>query len=183
MKRLVFALIALLFVSGVGFAQDAVRRKKPNPVPPRPIVETHALTPSEMVDKGWEAEQMSDYTEAVKWYLKAAEQGDVRAQKSLGRMYENGQGVTQNYTEAVKWYRKAAEQGDAAAQYNLGDMYKYGYGVYQNSQEAVRWYRKAAEQGYIDAQHTLGDMYYLGKGVSKDYSEAAKWYRMAAEQG
>ena len=56
-----------------------------------------------------------DYTEANRWYLKAAEQGDVRAQYSLGYMYAKGQGVPQDYIEARRWYRKAAEQGNPEA--------------------------------------------------------------------
>ena len=32
-----------------------------------------------------------DYAEALKWYRKAAEQGDARAQTNLGVMYANGQ--------------------------------------------------------------------------------------------
>ena len=64
-----------------------------------------------------------DYAEAVKWYRKAADQGDAAAQFNLGVMYATGQGVPQDYAEAVKWYRKAAEQGHAGAQYNLGVMY------------------------------------------------------------
>ncbi|MBQ9776558.1 MAG: sel1 repeat family protein, partial [Lentisphaeria bacterium] len=55
--------------------------------------------------------------EAVKWYRKAAEQGDAKAQYNLGNCYYFGNGVTENEQEAVKWYRKAAEQGDAKAQY------------------------------------------------------------------
>ena len=54
-----------------------------------------------------------DYAEAVKWYRKAADQGDAFAQYNLGVMYDNGEGVPQDQAEAVKWYRKAAEQGDA----------------------------------------------------------------------
>ena len=53
-----------------------------------------------------------DYAEAVKWYRKAAEQGDAGPVQP-GFMYENGQGVAQDYAQAVTWYRKAAEQGDA----------------------------------------------------------------------
>ena len=53
------------------------------------------------------------YTEAVKWYRKAADQGNAKAQHNLGVMYYNGMGVAQDYTEAVKWYRKAAEIGRA----------------------------------------------------------------------
>jgi len=37
--------------------------------------------------------------------LQAAERGNAQAQFSLGRMYDNGQGVRQDYAEAVKWYR------------------------------------------------------------------------------
>ena len=45
----------------------------------------------------------------------AAEQGDTRAQHSLGVMYAAGRGVPQDDAEAVRWYRLAAEQGDARA--------------------------------------------------------------------
>ena len=60
-----------------------------------------------------------DYAEAVKWYRKAAGQGDAGAQNNLGVMYKNGRGVPQDYVEALQWYRKAAEQGNAEAQGNL----------------------------------------------------------------
>lgn len=53
--------------------------------------------------------------EAVKWYRRAAEQGNAAAPSNLGVMYETGQGVTWDYAEAVKWWRKAAEQGLATA--------------------------------------------------------------------
>ena len=70
-----------------------------------------------------------DYVEAVKWYRKAADQGDASAQYNLGRMVASGQGVRQDYVEAVKWYRKAADQGDASACFNLGLMYSNGQGT------------------------------------------------------
>ena len=73
-----------------------------------------------------------DYAEAVKWYRKAAEQGQAEAQFTLGLFYYCGNGVKQDYTEAVKWYRKAAEQGDADAQCNLGYCYDCGHGVKQD---------------------------------------------------
>jgi TPR repeat protein len=53
--------------------------------------------------------------EAVKWYRKAADQGNVSAQLNLGFMYGNGRGVAQSDAEAVKWHRKAAQQGDQEA--------------------------------------------------------------------
>ncbi len=70
-----------------------------------------------MYEKGWGISQ--DYTEAVKWYREAAEQGHARAQYSMGLAYEYGRGVSQDHDEAMKWYHKAAEQGDADAQRKL----------------------------------------------------------------
>ena len=64
-----------------------------------------------------------DETEGVKWWRKAAEQGDPKAQYNLGVSYENGQGVPKDKAEAAKWHRKAAGQGFAEAQYNLGALY------------------------------------------------------------
>ena len=132
---------------------------------------------------GVEAYNAGNYSEAVRWYRKAAEQGYALAQYRLALCYDYGEGVTKDYTEAVKWYRKAAEQGNSDAQCNLGYCYEKGQGVAKDETEAVKWYRKAAEQGDSDAQFNLGNCYEKGQGVAKDYTEAVKWYRKAAEQG
>ena len=124
-----------------------------------------------------------DSAEVVKWYRKAADQGNASAQYDLGEMYASGDGVPKDGAEAVKWYRKAADQGYHWAQVRLGTMYANGDGVPKDSAEAVKWYRKAAEQGYAEAQDTLGLMYAKGYGVPKDSAEAVKWYRKAADQG
>ncbi len=52
-----------------------------------------------------------NYAEAVKWYRKAAEQGNARAQYSLGFMYGKGQGVSQDYVRAHMWYSLSAANG------------------------------------------------------------------------
>ncbi|KAJ3117846.1 hypothetical protein HK098_006088 [Nowakowskiella sp. JEL0407] len=87
-----------------------------------------------------------DYNEAVKWYTKAAEQGNASGQIVL-----NGYGVTKDYNEAVKWYTKAAEQGDSNGQCGLGYCYENGYGVAKNETEALRWYKLSTDQGDSDA--------------------------------
>ena len=56
-----------------------------------------------------------DDAEAVRWYLKAAEQGIAVAQSNLGTMYRLGQGVAQEFANALNWYWQAAEQNDAKA--------------------------------------------------------------------
>ena len=60
-----------------------------------------------------------DYSEAYKWYKKAAEQGYAIAQFNVGVLYEKGEGVSQDYSEAYKWFNKAAAQGHAEAKEQL----------------------------------------------------------------
>lgn len=88
-----------------------------------------------------------DAAEAVKWFRKAAEQGNSYAQVSLGFMYDSGQGVQQGDAEAVIWYQKAADQGDLDAQFYLGIMYEKGGGVPQDYSEAYFWLFMAAANG------------------------------------
>ncbi len=120
-----------------------------------------------------------NYTQAVYWYRKAAEQGDAAAQYNLGVRYANGRGVAKDDVQAVYWYRKAAEQGLAIAQYNLGVHYDDGKGVTEDDAQAVYWYRKAAEQGDAAAQNLLCLYYYSGYGVAKDLEQAKYWGRKA----
>lgn len=119
-------------------------------------------------------------TEAVKWYTKAAEQENAKAQYNLGVCYYYGYGVQyKDYGEAVKWYTKAAEQGNAEAQNSLGYYYEIDE---LNPKKAVEWYTKAAEQGLPIAQCNLGICYEYGKWVEKNLEEAVKWYTKAANQ-
>lgn len=124
-----------------------------------------------------------DYSESYKWFLKAAEQGNVGAQVSLGILYGQGLGVAQDYEESYKWFLKSGGQGDMLSQFNLGMLYEHGQGISQNYEEAVKWYRLAADQGYSLSQFNLGVMYSKGKGMPQDYVEAARWYLLAADQG
>ncbi len=90
-----------------------------------------------------------DYTEAVKWYRRAAEQGDAHGQFCLGNMYHDGKGVAQNYVEAAKWWRRAAEQGkDSLAQYQLAGAYAKGEGVPKDFVRAYMWLNLAAAHAH-----------------------------------
>lgn len=112
-----------------------------------------------------------------------AEQGNARAQYSLGNCYHFAQGVEEDQSRAVEWYRKAAEQGYIDAQCHLGYCYEYGQGTKENKIKAVEWYQKSAEQGYAEAQFNIGTCYTFGKGVEVDKSKAFEWYKKASEQG
>ena len=62
--------------------------------------------------------------EALRWYLKAAEQGHVGAQYNLGAAYYLGYGVPQNYVEAHKWFSIANVTGLERAIVNRDIMTK-----------------------------------------------------------
>jgi TPR repeat protein len=124
-----------------------------------------------------------DYSEAAKWYRRAALQGDAEAQNNLGVLYQNGQGVTQDFSEAAEWYRLAAAQGDSDAQTNLGALFETGQGVTQDQAEAVRLYRIAAGAGYGKAQLKLALNYTLGIGIPADITAAHMWAEIATISG
>ena len=124
-----------------------------------------------------------DKQESVKWFRKAAEQGDIEAQNNLGALYYNGEDVEQDYKEALKWYKLAAEQGESSAQGNIGLCYYFGNGVTQNYEDAVKWIKLAADKGEGYFQYWLGICYYNGEGVTQDYKEAVRWFKLAVEQG
>ncbi|MAV49408.1 MAG: hypothetical protein CME93_00440 [Hyphomonadaceae bacterium] len=126
---------------------------------------------------------LQDYTEAAKWYQRAAEQAHVLAQYNLGILHASGQGVRQNYAKAAKWYRKAAKRGHASAQCNLGFMHHNGLGVLQDYAKAADLYRSAAEQQDAGAQRNLGIMYGHGWGVPQSMVKAHMWGNIATTNG
>ena len=90
--------------------------------------------------------------DAVKWFRKAAEQGNLEGQFNLGIAYYHGFGVKKDLTEAVTWFRKAAEQGYGDAQYILAAAYQNGIGgMPKDIVQADLWLGLAEAQGNKDA--------------------------------
>jgi TPR repeat protein len=117
-----------------------------------------------------------DYTQAVQWYLKAADQHHALAQFNLGIMYSLGQGVPPDQAEAGRWFGQAAQLGDAGAQYNLGlNHYRASlHGLEQDAPEsrieAYKWFALAAAQGYLGADDVRPAM--VGHMSRADMTEA-----------
>jgi TPR repeat protein len=126
-----------------------------------------------------------DYKQAIYWFTKSADQGNVIAQTTLGYIYQKGEGIPQDYAQAIQWYTKAAEQGSADAQRNLGLLYFNPDGAPKDYKKALVLLTKAAEQGDLSAQHNLGVMSERGNGAAtpKDFKQAFYWYSKAANQG
>ena len=71
----------------------------------------------ETVDWGTRKKEMK--REAVKWFKKAAERGNVEAMYCLGECYRDGSGVDEDQKKAVEWFAKAAERGHEEAKAEL----------------------------------------------------------------
>ena len=96
-------------------------------------------------EDGQVAYRRDDYAEALRLWGQLADQGNARAQFSLGQMYYMGQGVPRDYAQADAWYRKAADQGFDYAQFNLGVAYEDGgLGVPQDYALAYMWFNLAS---------------------------------------
>lgn len=151
------------------------------------------------VSHGYHCASEDDYVEAVKWFTKAAEQGDSEAQYILGNAYHNGKyGLKPDHNEAIKWYTKAVEQGNVNAMFHLGELYFFSesdpmFRDYKKDEKAFELFSKAANEGDKRAWFYLGECYCWGRGVkyneykflgivlSDNYNEAEKWYKKALE--
>lgn len=125
---------------------------------------------------------MKKFTEAMRWFKKAAAQGHAEAQYSIGMLYDYGLGVPPNHVKAMKWYLLAADQGHAGAQYSIGMLYDVGLGVTSDPAMAMKYYLLAAVQNHASAQNNIGLLYAKGEGVPQDNNEALKWFQGAAAQ-
>ena len=62
------------------------------------------------------------YSEAVKYFEKAANQGFANAQFFLGVCYAGGEGVTEDLQKAKYWYQKALANGEEDAKKALEEL-------------------------------------------------------------
>lgn len=126
--------------------------------------------------------------DGAKWYLLAAEHGDIWSQRAIAECYRYGKGVAQNWEEALKWYLKAAgdEKEGFFAQQILGEWYFNGLPDEPDHAEAVKWFKKAIGNKNYSLHNSLshfrlGECYEKGLGVEKDVDKAVYHYRMAAK--
>lgn len=70
---------------------------------------------------------------AARWFLRAAEAGDVRSRLMLGRLHLHGVGGAPDYGKAELWLRTAGDKGLRMLAYALG------YGQPGDLAEASRW--------------------------------------------
>ncbi|MBO4473660.1 MAG: sel1 repeat family protein [Clostridiales bacterium] len=123
-----------------------------------------------------------DYAEAMKWTLKAADEGYPSALNNVGTLYYYGQGVELDYKEAAEWFVKAADAGYGSSCATLAYMYEHGMGVTEDPAKAFEWSLRGAECGNVDCVFDAG--YYLknGIGTQEDYGKAMEYFLIAARE-
>lgn len=131
-----------------------------------------------MLQMGVDLMFKQEYKEALYWFQKAAEQGNVDAIYGAAMCHY----YTENYPSAVALLQQGADKNHPQSQFVLGSCYILGQGLKQNNKKGLQWCQKAAQQGLDEAQHFLGEAYYKGEIVKKDYKKAVYWWTLSAEQ-
>lgn len=98
-------------------------------------------------DDAFNAYSAEDFGAARTMLKRLAQDGDIRAQYLLGRIYSEGEGVSKDDAEGAKWYRLAADRGDIVSQLALGTMYVNGRGVKRNLIQAYSWFTIVSHNG------------------------------------
>jgi len=124
----------------------------------------------------------SDITLALKWYLGAAKNGDVRSMVNLGGLYYNAERL-RNVDTAIQWFTIAFERGSYVAAYNLGCIYcSSANPAHQDYNLGFKYFSYAAEAETVSAMNNLGCMYLRGCGTKQNYSKGKKWISRAAKR-
>ncbi len=118
----------------------------------------------------------TNWLEAVKWFRKAAEQGNAHAQQMLGMVYRYGTAgaVGKDNNEAAVWYLRAAKQGDDQSQMELAEMYEDGDGVIQDYIEAYKWLNLAATSTFKPPATDVGALPPDEREAMRPMAEKAK---------
>ena len=87
-----------------------------------------------------------NYAKAKNLLLPLARWGNAVAERDIGLMYFDGNGLARDGHEAVKWFLLSARQGQIGAQMNLGVAYAVGEGIERNLTQAYLWFSAAASQ-------------------------------------
>ncbi len=156
------------------------------------------LSAGEAFSSGYQAYKAGDAETAIEALNFAADHGHAAALWKLGRMYQNGDLVSEDAHKAIELYaRVARDYGDgnprgphapfvADALVTLGSYYLNGVpdAVDPNPEYALRLFRHAASIfGNAEAQYLMARMLHEGVGSRQDTSTAAAWYRLAANKG
>lgn len=160
-----------------------------------------------------ELQTREDDLEAMRWYEKAALQGDSPSMYVLGDFfYLEGRTVDKDMDQALYWLKKSAALNNPQAEMVLGYLYEQGKDVEKDWAKARYWYQRAVDHQWpmakfglervggadgaglrraeVDSDEDLakvetgkGDYYADPNGGHFDAELAKQWYASAAKRG
>ncbi len=177
---------------------DGAALRPPADIPNVPAAEQH-LTAAQAFRTGARWLKEGDTQKAVSSLEYAAENGHPIAQWKLGRMYAEGDGVTQNDLKAFDYFRRIASEHAADnpntrelrfvanAFVALGRYYLAGIPgtAIKRDPERAREVFSYAASYFRDpqAQYYLARLYLDGIGAPHDPRTAARWFGLSAHKG
>lgn len=185
------AVIGAGLVAGPALAFDGSRTTEAGAIAP--------LSPSEAFRFGTNLLKNGEKEKAVISLEYAASKGHPLAQWKLGRMYAEGDGVTQDNLKAFNYFRRIVEKHAddnpdgpqsrfvANAFVALGHYYLEGIPNTPIQRDPSRaqemFYYAASYFRDPDAQYYLGRLYMDGIGAPQDVRQAARWFGLSAHKG
>lgn len=141
-----------------------------------------AESTKDLFDKGNNAYQKGDYTQAAKFMKKICNRGDTSGCYNLGVLYRDGKGVKQSYIQAAKLFEKACNNGDLESCSSLGVAYGKGHGVKQSDTQAIKLWEKACNGNIAKGCYNLAILYDDAQNIDQNYDIIAqKYYKKACE--
>ncbi|MBR5085260.1 MAG: sel1 repeat family protein, partial [Prevotella sp.] len=116
-----------------------------------------------------------DERQAMAWFTKAANQGNLDAQCEQA-LYYIRVGGKKFVQKAIECINKAVSQGSPKALDLLGQVYEAGKGVKMNKKRALECYAGAAEKGYVSSYFNAGK-------IEDEPEKAIEWFSKGAELG
>ncbi len=113
--------------------------------------------------------------------IKAADEGEAKAQFLLSMFYQKGFLVDYDEEKWLYYLRKAAEQDLPIACLAMGTLYEDRKFEEADPEMAKQWYKKAADLGVTEAMRSLA--FLIIEGEEPDYEEFLKLLEKAAENG
>jgi TPR repeat protein len=121
---------------------------------------------------------------AMDLFQRAADGGDIGAQRRIASMHLNGEAVPQDVARAEQMLAELANAGDAQSFVDLGDLYRDGNFVTADLAKAVDFYQKSAALNFNTGTTRLASLYLSGaEGVAINVSRSLELYNEAVERG
>lgn len=123
-----------------------------------------------------------NYQDALEYYKKAAELGNLKAYHNMGCIYfERANYNKEDRPMAFLCFQKCAEHNIPQSYLMLAKCYLHGYGVDVDYRKCFELTKKAADMNHPEAQCFLGLLYQEGKGVVQDTEKFLIYLKKAAE--